>query len=81
MGGNCMTVEGSLSFAMRTLSSLYAEQTGGALAIKVLKDQMDQQQQLISTLTQSSQLVASEAYDSNGKALGASVHPTVDRRV
>ena len=41
-----MTIEGSLNSAMQTLSSLYSGEVGGAIAVKVLKDQMDQQQQL-----------------------------------
>jgi hypothetical protein len=76
-----MTVEGSLNSAMQTLSSLYSGEVGGAIAVKVLKDQMDQQQQLISTLTQPSRIVASEAYDKNGRTLVLPEPPQFDTKI
>ena len=76
-----MTVEGSLSSAMLTLSSLYSGEVGGAIAMKVLKDQMEQQRQLIATLTQPPKIVASEAYDSNGRMLVAPEPSKFDSKV
>lgn len=76
-----MTVEGNLSSAMQTLSSLYSGEVGGAIAVKVLKDQMEQQQQLISTLTQPSRIIASEAYDSNGRTLVLPEPPKFDTKI
>jgi hypothetical protein len=75
-----MTVEGSLSSAMKTLTTLYSDETGGALALKVIKDQMDQQQQLIASLVQSSRIVASAAYDGTGKTIESPLPQTVNSK-
>jgi hypothetical protein len=75
-----MTVEGSLSSASSMLAALYSDEPGGMLALKVIKEQMDQQQRLISSLTQSSQVAASAAYDGSGRLLGNPLHHSVDTR-
>ena len=72
-----MTVEGNLRSAMSTLYRLYPEEIGGIVALKVLKDQMNQQQQLISELTRAG--LHFQSYDNSGKSLLASSPLHVDR--
>ncbi len=75
-----MTVDGSLSSASTMLAALYSPEIGGALALKVIKDQMDQQQRLMASLTQASQVAPSAAYDGTGRSLENPLLHSVDSK-
>jgi hypothetical protein len=70
-----MTVEGKLSSAMQILSRVYSGEAGGVIAMKVLKDQMEQQKELIAKLTQPAPQFQAQAYDDAGKSRYQGVRP------
>jgi len=76
-----MTVEGTLTSAMQVLSRVYSGEVGGLIAMKVLKDQMKQQQELISKLTEPVPQFQAKAYDGTGKSLLSPPQSSIDTKV
>jgi len=71
-----MTVVGNLRSAMQMLSRFHPEELGGLIAIKVLKDQMEEQQRMVSELTQAGLHYSS--YDNLGNSLSSASLSQVD---